>query len=318
MDITAITCPTFLIRPISMLEICSEAVKPLDDMTELAKLATPLERILRITKSFLHCCTLAPKPHFNHCKPFNPIYAERFQCVWEHEDGSQTKFFGEQVSHHPPISACYWFNEKAGLKSHFVTKPGTYFRGNYAEVDMVGKDHLTIIELDEEYTITIPPTYVCGIVWGTSRVEHGQSFEIACLKTGLRSKIDFSSGTYITGRVTNQADEEMETYSGDVFKTVTLGSGDVLYDLKTVKIAKKIVKPLTEQDPLESRRVWHRAAYALIKKQDEISQKAKHDVEEIQRALKKQGEMPPLQWFNKTEKETEQGVPVYDYIGPKE
>lgn len=122
MDITSITCPAFLLRPISMLEICSEAVKPLDDIAAIAKLETPRERIQAVTKSFLHCCTLMPKQHnFNHCKPYNPIYGERFVCTWKHEDESETKFFAEQVSHHPPISACFMINEKAGFTSQFVT-----------------------------------------------------------------------------------------------------------------------------------------------------------------------------------------------------
>jgi hypothetical protein len=317
MDISAVTCPTFLIRPVSMLEIAAEAVKPLDDLSEISTLDSPLERILRISKSFLHCCTLAPQKHINHCKPYNPIFGERFHCSWEHSDGSTTKFYGEQVSHHPPISACYWFNEKANLRSQFVTKPGTYFRGNYAEVDMVGKDHLTITNLDEEYTITIPPTYCCGIVWGTSRVEHGKSFEIACKKTGLRSLIEFTSGSNIYGKVT-LATEELATFSGDVFGKVTLNGGKEFYSYESVKLAKKIVKPVVEQDPMESRYVWHHATYALVKHQDEQSQKAKHEVEEHQRALRKQGLLPSLKWFKATGETTEEGVPCFEYIGPQE
>ena len=39
-------------------------------------------------------------------KPFNPILGETFELLTP-----KFKYFSEQVSHHPPISACYAFSD---------------------------------------------------------------------------------------------------------------------------------------------------------------------------------------------------------------
>jgi len=84
------------------------------------------------------------------------------------------------------------------------------------------------------------------------------------------------------------------------------------------KFLKKEVKPLVDQEQMESRRVWHRATYALINGQHEECHKAKHEVEEYQRALRKQGKLPPLKWFRPTGTISARDVPEYEYIGPRE
>ena len=48
-------------------------------------------------------------------KPYNPIIGETFRCMWPNaENDSKTFYIGEQVSHHPPVSAFYVSNRKDG------------------------------------------------------------------------------------------------------------------------------------------------------------------------------------------------------------
>lgn len=47
-------------------------------------------------------------------KPFNPILGETFELI-----GKDYKYFAEQVSHHPPVSAC--IAESASYKYHMDT-----------------------------------------------------------------------------------------------------------------------------------------------------------------------------------------------------
>jgi hypothetical protein len=208
-------------------------------------------------------------------------------------------------------------NEEANFTSQFITKPGTYYRGNYAEVDMVGEVILTLTNLDEQYSISIPTTYVCGIIWGTSRIEHGNFFEIICKKTGYSVRIDFTSGTVVKGKIVENG-TELSTFYGNVFDKISSNDGTVFFDYEKAQVPQKVVKPLIEQDPMESRRVWHRSTYALINGQHEECHKAKHEVEEYQRALRKQGKLPPLKWFKPTGTVSSRNVPEYEYIGPRE
>lgn len=48
-------------------------------------------------------------------KPYNPIIGETFACAWRHEDGSNSQYIAEQVSHRPPVSAMYFENRQANL-----------------------------------------------------------------------------------------------------------------------------------------------------------------------------------------------------------
>jgi hypothetical protein len=312
-DITSITCPAFLVRPFSMLEMCSECIAPCN-LTQIGELSDPKDRLLAVTKSMFACCTVAPKENMYNCKPFNPILGERFQCEWNHQDGSTTKFFAEQVSHHPPISACMLYNKKSGFKNLFITKPQSYFRGNYVEVDMPGQSILTLENFDEEYVITMPPLFVRGILWGHGNVEHGKSFSIQCKKTKAKVEIQFLGGSKICGDV-KIGDEKM-TFKGDTFGKVHLSDNTLLYDYNALDRPKKMIKPLVEQDSMESRRVWHRAAYGIVTNNDDQASKAKNEVEERQRELRRLGVKPDMVWFKGTE-EVSGGVPVYEFIGPQ-
>merc|ERR1739848_697242 len=44
-------------------------------------------------------------------KPLNPVLGEELTCWTDHADGSRTVFRAEQVSHHPPMSCFFMFNE---------------------------------------------------------------------------------------------------------------------------------------------------------------------------------------------------------------
>ncbi|KAJ7323781.1 Oxysterol-binding protein- protein 8 [Desmophyllum pertusum] len=86
-------------------------------------------------------------------KPYNPILGETFRCFWLHPNGTKTHFVGEQVSHHPPVSAFYVSNRKEGkfIICHF----GWECHNDFAE-------------FGEEYVMTIP---LCSLHFGR-RVEN--------------------------------------------------------------------------------------------------------------------------------------------------
>lgn len=73
-------------------------------------------------------------------KPFNPILGETFEM--DRRDDFGYRYFAEQVSHHPPISAChcesdlytYW------AEAHVQNR----FRGNTLEIEPRGQFHLTL------------------------------------------------------------------------------------------------------------------------------------------------------------------------------
>lgn len=106
-------------------------------------------------------------------KPLNPILGEHFTCKWKFEDGSESLYLAEQVSHHPPMSAYFYMNPEHHIRIDGLLKPRSKFLGNRlvlrflhlltcfsAGTIMEGRAILTLLNHDnEEYIITQPNMY---------------------------------------------------------------------------------------------------------------------------------------------------------------
>jgi hypothetical protein len=79
-------------------------------------------------------------------KPYNPIIGEQFYCSWDLED-SETKFYAEQVSHHPPVMCCFMETEKKNLKYKCTVEAGSTFTGNSAQTILLGEAILEVTNL---------------------------------------------------------------------------------------------------------------------------------------------------------------------------
>jgi len=63
-------------------------------------------------------------------KPLNPILGEHFTCKWKFDDGSESLYIAEQVSHHPPMSAYFYMNPEHHIRIDGLLKPRSKFLGN--------------------------------------------------------------------------------------------------------------------------------------------------------------------------------------------
>jgi len=125
-------------------------------------------------------------------KPYNSVLGEFFRCQWICGDGSRSYYIGEQVSHHPPISAYVYANPQHQLVAIGNFKPKGRFLGNSVMSQMQGTSHLYFLNRpNEEYIITNPNVYARGILFGTMLMELGDSATITCDKTDLVAEIDF-------------------------------------------------------------------------------------------------------------------------------
>jgi hypothetical protein len=97
-------------------------------------------------------------------KPFNPLLSETFEFVTQ-----KYRFFSEQVSHHPPISACH--AEGPDYELFFHTNVKTRFWGKSLEFRPLGKAHVRLKEHNEHYIIDRPSTSAQNIIFGTLYIE---------------------------------------------------------------------------------------------------------------------------------------------------
>ncbi|KAL0486663.1 hypothetical protein AKO1_012074 [Acrasis kona] len=315
MNLTSITCPIFMIKPRSLLEELSTKLSPHNFTYEITNLKTSEERMLGVVKSTLISMSSTPKKGINNMKPLNPILGERFQCEWN-VNGKQFECYSEQVSHHPPISAAIMRSKDNKYVSEVTTAPKPTFCGNYIQVSVDGSQRTTLTDHNEIYDIKMPPFYVCGLVWGQSRVELGTDLTIDCQKSQLRCDVKIS-GTKITGNISNYNGQELSTITGDltdkIFSTKQDGCEELIFNGKHEMI-RPLVKSLLEQDDMESRRVWHKVAFAYSEGDFDAALNHKCEVEEQQRAIRKTGmhhDYVP-KWFECVS--AEGGEPKYDFV----
>lgn len=93
---------------------------------------------------------------------FNPILGETFEFV---DPKTGCKYFGEQVSHHPPISAFHATADKWLFWQN--SSPLTKFLGNSLDVNTRGRSHAFFPDTKDHFFFTNPSTRVHNIILGT-------------------------------------------------------------------------------------------------------------------------------------------------------
>jgi hypothetical protein len=113
-------------------------------------------------------------------KPFNPLLGETYEYVCK-----DFKFLSEQVSHHPPITACHSYGK--GYEVWMHTEMNSKFRGKSLEFIPVGKMYFVIG--DQHYIGSRPSTIVNNIILGTLYLDLGGTTTTVCPQTGVKCEI---------------------------------------------------------------------------------------------------------------------------------
>mmetsp|Transcript_23019 Transcript_23019/g.22875 ORF Transcript_23019/g.22875 Transcript_23019/m.22875 type:complete len:323 (-) Transcript_23019:8-976(-) len=104
-------------------------------------------------------------------KPFNPILGETFEFATP-----KWKFIAEQVSHHPPISACHVIHEDYSFWTNTHVK--SKFWGKSIEFKPLGVTKFKINSTEEVLTCTRPSTYLHGFLIGHKYLDHNGEMKI--------------------------------------------------------------------------------------------------------------------------------------------
>lgn len=296
-DLTRVTIPSFFLEPRSLLERMADTQMHPDLLLGVQDEEDPVERMKIVARWFLsgwHYKTVGVK------KPYNPIIGETFACYWKHNDGSKTQYFAEQVLHRPPVSAIYFENRKHGIHatSHVWTK-SQFSAPQTTKSILEGACLLTLENRDELYYITFPTYYAHNLLMGQLRMEMGDTAHIVCVKTGLRTDIEFQQKPFFGGAdkmnsivgairrisgscaentvklhdksfAVNHKGEEIYTLSGHWDKVLFIaskgGSPAPLLDITKTPVSPKFALPNNIQGPWESRRLWQYATDELKKR----------------------------------------------------
>ncbi|MPC10154.1 Oxysterol-binding protein-related protein 11 [Portunus trituberculatus] len=312
MDLTRVTLPTFILERRSLLEMFADFLGHPDYFVRIGDASTPEERMQEVVKWYLTSIHVGRNGSVAK-KPYNPIIGEVFHCSWKVPrdncpalDGDDVidgrtdsrkyitiKFSAEQVSHHPPVSAFFFEcpEKQLSINAHIWTK--SKFMGMSVGVNLVGDITLVLGKVQESYSLAMPSAYARSILtepW----VELGGRVNISSPESGCQAVIVFHTKPFyggklhrVTAEVKNSSNATLMRVQGEwdsaLEFTHTNGGQEVLDVNNIPVVCAKRVRPLSQQAPNESRRLWLDVSVALARGDVETATSHKRALEEQQR-----------------------------------
>ncbi|RIA81478.1 Oxysterol-binding protein [Glomus cerebriforme] len=149
-DLSKITLPVYFNEPTSMLQRMAEDM----EYSELLDIAS---RQINSTERILYVAAFAMSNYSSTvgriAKPFNPLLGETYEYV---RRDKAFRYISEQVSHHPPISACYCESPNYDFFAEVDVK--SKFWGKSFEILPQGVSHVNLKVLNDHWPKSLPDT----------------------------------------------------------------------------------------------------------------------------------------------------------------
>ncbi|KAI8987500.1 hypothetical protein BDF20DRAFT_850592 [Mycotypha africana] len=306
-DLSSLTCPAFFLNGLSLLEYGTYWGDHPSTFTAINDTKQPEERILAICRWFISTlwgsyasrCTGGKYEK----KPYNPILGEQFHCTM-----GDAKCICEQVCHHPPISAFYLEDEKAGVSLNGHSGQKSKFKGTSIKVEQVGRAVLYLKNYNEQYMIDFPDLLIRGVLTGGAYIELGGTCTIIG-SNNTKAVIEFIPKPWFGGEynhIKGSVYAEGQLYyqlsgrwSHQSYYTPTSGKekkDHLLFDAAAEPMAERVTSPVEQQGELETHRVWGPVTAALKTKSYKIANAEKTKIEEWQRGVRKERELKKEKW----------------------
>lgn len=209
---------------------------------------------------------------------------------------SRTVFVGEQVSHHPPISAICLSNDREQIQCQANVSFTVKFGGNQVTVATAGELQLTSKKFNETYELTkcLPDMVVRNVVWGKKYIMWEGEVTMTCPQTGITAFLKFkekSSQNVVKGYIMRgESDEPLYEINGVCGEKIMYhlsasgkASEKTLLDLTTEPIARVRYLPRSKLAPLSSIAVWTGVNKAIVDDDMTLADKEKKVIEQAQR-----------------------------------
>ncbi|TFK62382.1 hypothetical protein BDN72DRAFT_827523 [Pluteus cervinus] len=201
-DLTKISFPVFFNEPTSMLQRMAEDMEFSECLDAAAKERDPLRRIAYVGAFAMsnYSSTIG-----RIAKPFNPMLSETFEYV---RFDRQYCYLSEQVSHHPPISACW--AESPTWHYYGEVDAQNKFMGKSFEIRPTGIAHADLLipaawgpkypkanerggegKVVEHYSWKKVTTNVSGFILGSPTIDHYGDMVVTNHRTGDQCILTF-------------------------------------------------------------------------------------------------------------------------------
>jgi hypothetical protein len=186
-DMTRMTLPVSFNEPTSLLYRTAEDMEYAEMLNTAADRSDPTERLIYVAgfASSIFASTIGRV-----AKPFNPLLGETFEYC---RPDLGYRFFIEQVSHHPPVSAAIAQSPK--WEYYGEANVNSKFYGKSFEFRHLGTWYLLLRTPDGEelYTWKKVTSSVVGIITGNPTVDNYGPMEVKNWTTGEACYLDFKA-----------------------------------------------------------------------------------------------------------------------------
>ncbi|CAG5134914.1 unnamed protein product, partial [Candidula unifasciata] len=182
-ELSKITMPVVFNEPLSFIQRLAEYMEYAPLVEKAARCENPIER-MEFVAAFAVSALSSNWGRIG--KPFNPLLGETYELD---RPDLGFRFIGEQVSHHPPVTA--FCAEGKSYTFHGSIQPKLKFWGKSVEISPKGVITLTLHEFDETYTWQNVNCVIHNVIVGSLWVEHYGVMEITCNKSNINAVINF-------------------------------------------------------------------------------------------------------------------------------
>ncbi|CAL8304826.1 unnamed protein product [Lota lota] len=212
-DLSRVSMPAPLNEPINLLQRLCEELEYSELLDTASRTPDPYQRMVYIAAFAIS--GYSPAIYRNRYKPFNPVLGETYECV---RDDRGFRLISEQVSHHPPISACHAESDNFSFWQDQRWK--NKFWGKSLEIVPTGMVNVKIPSYGDHYEWNKVVTCIHNVLSPTRYLEHYGEVAI----TNLNSTACSCRITFVKSRYWGS-----ETTKNEVQGTVLDQSGSVIH-----------------------------------------------------------------------------------------
>ncbi|XP_018124722.1 oxysterol-binding protein-related protein 3 isoform X2 [Xenopus laevis] len=189
-DLSRVSMPVQLNEPLNTLQRLCEELEYSSLLDKAAQTQDPFERMVYVATFAVSA--YASSFYRSGSKPFNPVLGETYEC---NKEDQGFRFISEQVSHHPPISACHAESENFVFFQDMRWK--NKFWGKSMEIVQIGTTHLILPRFGDHYQWNKVTSCIHNILSGQRWIEHYGEIIIKNINSDIcHCKVNFLKAKY--------------------------------------------------------------------------------------------------------------------------
>ncbi|XP_017281894.1 oxysterol-binding protein-related protein 3 [Kryptolebias marmoratus] len=223
-DLSKVAMPVQLNEPLNTLQRLCEELEYSDLLDTANQTQDPYQRMVYVATFAISA--YASTFFRAGSKPFNPVLGETYECD---RPDKGFRFIAEQVSHHPPVSACHSDSKNFCFRQDVRWK--NKFWGKSMEIVPMGTTHVTLPAFGDHYEWNKVTSCIHNILSGQRWIEHyGEMFVkninsdvCQCKVTFVKAKSWSSTVNEIEGVVTDSNGKVVHSIFGKWHESVFQG-----------------------------------------------------------------------------------------------